>query len=235
MAIQGRHNLTTIVDAIRFNIGEEGSTRNESKIADATGTGYQWSLRKAVNSYLQHIRTNVNSRIRAEGVSIRHGELFLPFYRTSGSLTTSSGSATAYFPEDYDGLISLWDSTESRPLQVVDNPTKYHYQLRKKPPGPIEYVILQGNVLNGSTWQRQATLYPSPPTGTTPSIAIEYYRLPATMDVSDPDNAYPDIDPEFQDVLIVGVTAELMRADDPRYEDYRTKETELLLSMARGA
>jgi len=53
------------------------------------------------------------------------------------------------------------------------------------------------------------------------------------MPEADATTEVPDIDPQFQDVLIYGVVTSMMGTVHPSYEEFRTKETELLLAMAR--
>jgi hypothetical protein len=232
MAIAGRQTLEALTDAIRLHLGEK--LTGYSRLDDDQTATQKWSIYRQINSYLQGIRQHIHSRLRTEGVSLRHGELFLDAYRTSGILTVTAGSSTAYMPVDTDGVITLWDSTNSRKLDFVENPSKYFAtRSRRAVPGPPEWIVSEGWALNGSDWQRKVTIYPSTVTGVTPSIAIEYYRIPATMPESDATAEYPDIDPQFQDVLIYGVVTSMMGSVHPAYQEYRTKETELLLAMAR--
>jgi hypothetical protein len=219
MAIQGRHTLENLKDAVRLHLGEKLTAY--SRLDDDQTASQTWSIYRQINNYLQ-------------GVSIRHGEVYLDCYRTSGNLTSSSGSSTAHLPVDVDGVISFWDNTSSRKLNWVDNPSRYFAnKSRNGVPGPPELLVLEGYVLNGSDWQRQVTLYPGTISGVTPSIACEYYRVPAAMPESDATTEVPDIDPQFQDVLIYGVVASMMGTAHPSYQEFRTKETELLLAMAR--
>jgi hypothetical protein len=232
MAIQGRHTLETLTHAIRLHLGEKLTAY--SRLDDDQTASQNWSIYRQINNYLQGIRQHMLSRIRAEGVSIRHGERYLDCYRTSGNLTSASGSSTAHLPVDVDGVIAFWDNTHSRSLDWSENPSRYFVnKSRRGVPGPTEFLVLEGYVLNSTDWQRRVTLYPGTISGVTPSILCEYYRIPAAMPEADATTEVPDIDPQFQDVLIYGVVTSMMGTVHPAYQEFRTKETELLLAMAR--
>lgn len=232
MASASRWSLAAITDAIRFHIGQPETTR--SRAADAATATRLWSLGEQVNNYCQGLRAKLNQLARAEGLTAKGGQIYLPWYRTSGTLTTTSGSSTAYLPQDFDGLIALRDVTNNLPIYCVNNPTRHFYEhIRKRPAGPPELLVMEGFFNNGGTWQRRVTIYPATLTGITPSLGIEYYRVPADMDESDPTNAYPDIDPRYQDVLIWGVSAEFMGMTHPSYDRFKGEENKIYMAMIR--
>ncbi len=235
MAVLGRLDVSQLIDAIRLHL--RWPVEAQSPMADTVagaGSTDKYSIGEAINVYLQGLRPKVERHLRSEGENIRAGSVALEFYRTSGTLIESSGSATVWFPTDFDLPISFKDSTDDRPLHLVRNPRKHHYDVERWPPGPPEFVVLEGKHDNSGTWQRRGRLIPSPPAGVTPDIAIEYYRTPADLDESS-GSSVPDIDPKYQEVLIFGVAADIMTATNPNYPAMRQKEMEWLNVIARQA
>ncbi len=236
MAVLGLLTLAQITDAIRRHIREPDT--GQSSIADTvagSGPTATYSLGEAVNIYLQGLRLKVERHLRAEGMNVQDGTVALEMWRTSGNLTESSGSATVWFPTDFDLPISFKDSTDDRPIHLVRNPRNNMFHVERWPPGPPEYIVIEGFHDNGGTWQRRGRLIPAPPSGVTPDIATEYYRVPADLNEADAANVSPDIDPRFQEILIYGVAADLMATSDPNYQQMRQKEAEMLNTIAKQA
>lgn len=235
MAVE-RFNLSEITDMIRLNLGEE--TPGQSQIADADPSSGDTlvGIYRVINNYMQSIYVRLGTVMRSLNITPKDGIVRIGMWRSAATaLTTTSGSAVAHFPTDYHQWISFYDTDYKRPVYPIDNPRRYLAQIKRfqtKPAGPPEALIIQGYVLNGSTWQRRGLLQPSVPTGYTPAIEMEYYRLPAKMAGSAPTTEYPDISPAFQDLCIIGPTVELMRRDDPALSRFEKKEAELLTSLA---
>lgn len=157
-------------------------------------------------------------------------------WRTNGTLTCSAGSATVYFPLDYDSYIEFYDSTNRRPIYPLEKVNKYAYRtLRHKALGPPEAIEIRDFATVSGDWRRQGTIYPTPPSSITPSIALVYHRLPVAMPNSSPSSEYPDVDPKFQWLFVYGPACELLRSNDPSYNRFQELERELLKELAATA
>jgi len=180
--------------------------------------------------------------------------VMLDMYRTEinsagtgdSNLTVASGSSTVELPINYDHYISFWDKTQGRPIRVVENVDRFYREKffkafedtnRVGAPRYIEILDFRDVSANtnppaGTDWKRYATLWPSTPSGITPSIKMTYYRVPHAI-TSDSDTG--DIDYRYQDLLIYGPLLSILRSDDPAYERYQAAEKELLAGLVSTA
>lgn len=214
MAIQ-RLSLTDIQEHIRLLFGEV--TAAESKISAA-------QLVELVNAYGQTLVANLKPK-------------HLPWYRAASTLSCASGSADVYLPTDCatGDHISFWDSTHTRMLDPVSDVYLFHPGLARLPVGPPKAIELLGWASNAGAWQRKARLWPGPPTGTTPSVAIDYWRIPAILPNSTPDTEYPDCDPTFQMLWVYGPTLTVMAPDDPAFQGVKILHDELFRKLEASA
>ena len=227
MAIQ-RLTLTQIETAILQNLGYSAST------AAPWTTSANLYLR--INDYVQRLPQKVSalaSQLRKEGVELPYtGIPRFDMWRSSATLTATAGSSTVHFPADYDQYISFWDATNSAPIYPVDNTSRYHLDiLKKKSAGPPEAIEI-GGFVSSSGWVREGTLYPATIAGTTPSITLEYWRVPASMSLG---TDSPDLDPKYESIAVFGPIVDLSRTTGKEHERFMLIEKEMLSEMAMTA
>ena len=231
MAIQ-RLTLTQIRNELLRIVGNYASSADADWATDA-------NLYRIINAYGAQV-----PRKALKIAGIQPGQRAgLSIYRTIvNSATTgawfvvAAGSATIYCPEDMDQLIGLYDRTNERKLDIVDDVSRWHIDtLRKKPAGPPEAVELLDVVVISSIYRRQGTIHPPTASGVTPSFEGTYFRLPAIMAGTDPDNEYVDCETKYQYLWLYGPAAELLRPNNPSYDRYKTEELELLTALASTA
>ena len=236
MAIQ-RSTVAQLITEIRRNIGEPVSVR--SHVPDS-------SLYVVMNRYLQGLSLKVEPLVRGEGVSIEKGTLKLDMYfqQWSSQTTVANDVVVApdntdffYLPNNYDQYYKFYDNNEKRELRVITSSfasQRTLERLKQKAPGPPEAVQITGYVTHPSDntyWLRKVYYWPT--VGTyTPSLLLEGWRLPAKVTSS---AHYIDIDPKYEDLFVAGVTATLLRKDDPNYSRFQELERELLLPLAATA
>ena len=230
---QGRHrlNLSEVRDTIRRIIGEE--TAAQSQITNA-------NLYIVVNRYAQRIPSRMTTVVRQSGIDLPYGTLRPSMWKTQNGTATGSGVTTAslyLLPNDYDHYIAFYDTTagyQNRVVPVLKDVNKNYPELVNRPYGePVEAVEILDFQSVSSVWRRVARRWPGLPTGgVVTDLNLLYYRLPAAMAGTDPDNEYPDTDLKFQDLWVFGPVLELLRKDDPSYERYVALEQELLLDLA---
>jgi hypothetical protein len=175
---------------------------------------------------------------QSQGKPLDTGTIHLDMWRTNANLTTTSGSSTAHLPTDYDHWISFWDNTHSKRIYPVEDTHRWQRKstrFRDRGAGPTEAIEIKGGVTNSSTWVRVAELLPSVVSGVTPSIRMDYWRLPAKIVGSDTSSEYPDIDVKWEELLVVGTSKNLLRNDDPLYDRYDDAEKTMLFELARAA
>lgn len=188
-----------------------------------------------MNEYAQRLPFRLNMLARQMGIKTPiHFECWKSSCNSSTSGTTvvkvTAATATIYLPSDYDHYISFWDITDKHKIPVIKDVDKYHSDLANAVAGPTQAVEISGFVLDGSDWRRSATLYPTP-TGT-PSIRLQYYRLPAIMDAA---GEYPDIDPKYESLFIYGTVCDLARNTAFEYDRYAALEKEMMADMISTA
>uniref|UniRef100_A0A6M3L6Q9 Uncharacterized protein n=2 Tax=viral metagenome TaxID=1070528 RepID=A0A6M3L6Q9_9ZZZZ len=237
MAVQ-RLNLKQIEDAILQIMGFDSSENAPWK---TSATLYQ-----RINEYGQRLPMRLNQIARETNVPTPvHFDMWKSSCNSSTTGTTvvlvAASSATIYFPTDYDHTISLYDITNKRPIQLIDNVDKWHYErLVHGPAGPPRYVEIGGFASDGAAaWRRTATLYPATESGVTPSVRLKYWRIPAAMTATvaaQAQSQYPDVDPKYESLFIYGPVIDLARIDLARqqnlgFEQWVRLERELLVEM----
>ena len=202
--------------------------------ADAPWTSSA-TLYQIINRYMQQLSIRAAEVMNAAGLPLGRQSLRFDMWRTQVAMTTTSGSSNADFPTDYDHYVSFWDNTNNRPVYTIEDVERFHPKIRLKPAGPPEFINIRGFVISGSTWVRRGILYPSTPASVTPSINLEYWRLPAIMPGSAPTTEYPDIDIKLQELAIYGPLVDLKIVSGPAYDRLVAKEKELLLELCHSA
>lgn len=234
MAIE-RLNLTHIVAEIRRNIGEESAARSQISNTSTDST----NLYRVVNRVIQQLPKRLGMILKAEGRSSKQGSAYLDCWRTPLTALSggSVGSNVLYTPVDYGHWITFYDNTGAKRLHVVENVDKWHVTDLKNATATATPTAIEimGYETSGSNFLRRCRVFPVPTGAVTPSVSVEYWRIPAQMDASTPDSVYPDIDPVFQDILVYSGTLEMMRRDDPSYGRFQDKEKEMLTDMAYAA
>jgi len=168
----------------------------------------------------------------AEG---RSGRMGMPMWFTTSDSTVSAGvanfvsaadSSTGLLPTDFDMAISLYDLTENRFIDVVDSASERWYRdLREAPAGPTKAMHIQ-DFNQGA--QRAFRLLPDV-TGT-PSMRLEYFRLPT--DQASGAASFPDADFKYHYLWVLETILDILRPDSPDYDRYLALEKEMLLEMA---
>lgn len=217
-------SLNEIRQMVRILLGE--TTASLSRVANSDTSTDKASLTKFVNAYGQSIPNKLNL--------LAQGDVIYPdFWRTSGSMTETSGSSTVTFPADYVRYISFYDRTNRRPLKTTQEVARWHLdRLKRKPEGPPEAIEILG-VDSSQVWQ--ATLWPPTVGGVTPDIEVVYWRMPANMPDTDSTTEYPDAPPQFHYLWVAGTVMLLMSSDDPVYERFKQQEQEYLMGMLKSA
>jgi hypothetical protein len=234
MAIQ-RSTVDELITEIRRNIGEPTAAR--SHVSDA-------EIYMLLNRYLQKLAHRLANALRAEGIRVKDGGLRFDMWRDSwlstdnnqaDALVVAEGSSAVYLPTNYDHCVSFFDETHERQLFVIHDPsflTSKIQELKNRPVGPPEAIQIKGYTTNGTYWVRECVLYPDTPSGVTPSLTLEGWRLPAKITIG---SEFPDIDPKYEELLVVGLSAMLLRKDDPNYKRFADEENVLLLTVASTA
>ena len=244
MAIQ-RLNLTQIRTEILRIVGNYADSTKADWRTDS-------NLYRIVNLYGQQL--GIRSAMAArDNLPPGVKRLCFDMYKTHVESTASASDTglvisageprPVYLPVDYDHHISFYDLTNSRPIDVVTDVTKRHLNLKKLTAytpsgagltpfaGPPEAIEILHYITISSTWRRTAILYPNLGVSTV-VIELYYYRLPAIMAGTDPDNEYVDADPKYQYLWIYGPVCELTRPNSPTYDRYKSLETDLLVDLA---
>lgn len=239
MALQ-RKTLTQTVTAILEAMGYSASAK-APWASDA-------ALYLRINEYVQSLPMRMNQVARElamQGV-IKPNQLPLhhDMWHTDCTSSTSgttvikvaSGSSAAYMPTDYDAWISIYDVTNKKPVRAIEDPDRFlTEELLAKPPGPPQYLHIQGYVTNGSDWRRTCTIYPATLTGVTPSFRMSYYRVPAAFPGASPSAEYADIDPKYESVVVDGTVCLLARSTGFEYDRFQAREQSALVEMCMGA
>ena len=169
------------------------------------------------------------------------GRLAMPMWWTTtdstpsggaGDLDTGPGVSTVSFPDDMDLLVSLYDLTNNRFIDVVEVPysEKWYRDLREATPGITKVLHLQGTTTFASTTVRDGRLLPDVVAGITPSLRLGYYRLPA--DLASGSASFPDADTAYHYLWVLETVLDLLRPDTPNYDRYLALEKEMLVEMA---
>lgn len=235
MAVTSRLTLATLADVIRFHIKQVDKAT--SRVTDEAAANVH-GLYDQIQHYIQNLSKHV-----AGALQLPLGKrVLLPMYLSRNqSVSTSSGSSTAWLPQDCNWPILLWDSTNSREVDLVHFPSDYDMvALRKMTAGPPKFALGNGFVIDtgdSNKWKKQLTLFPPTVTGVTPSLVVDQYRIPAsfTATVAAEDTSYADIDPNYQYAVIWGVISEWLTISHPTYNRFREKELSILQEMGKGA
>ena len=202
-----------------------------------------------INRYLQGLTNKVSSFLRGEGKTILDGTLKLRFYKQTWDSTTvaatdtlkvTAGGSTIDFPDSLDYLESLFDTTANRELEVVREVNKRHTmgrRLRDRPAGPPEAYEPLGRATSNTFWVEQATLYPATPSGSTPTLTLTGYRKPAALTSQSSPSAseFPDLDPRYEELAILGPVVSILTPDDPTVALFDAQEQKLIGQLASTA
>ena len=223
MSVQ-RLSLSDLIVQIRLVLGEVDA--DFSKISNA-------ELVTLINAYGNRLPSRIGQILREHGFSIRQKTVQHPMWKTDGSLSTSAGDASATLPADFSTLIEFYDNTNERPIETVMFPSTWFYRhMKKRKPGPTTAIELSGFNTSGI---RAVTLYPTPPAGVTPDIAVSYTRIPAEMPNSTPGSEYPDADPKYHMLWVYGPVLDLLGPDSPRFNEYSRIEENLVRDLVQDA
>ena len=196
------------------------------------------ALYRIINTYGQKLVMKAAQFVKSAppGRQVR-----IDMYRTTTNSTTtgsgllvSSGGSVIYLPVNCDLPLTLYDRTAGAQVPFVRNVRAYHQDLLDMLPGTpaacelLDYVTVPVE----STWARQGVLYPATASGVTPSLTLEFYRLPASMATDMADATYPDCDPKYDWLFVYGPACDLLRPENPTYERYKAMETEMLKELA---
>lgn len=198
------------------------------------------NLYKYINLAGQNIPIKVGLVLEAKGRPV-----LIDFWKTTTTSATSgtgvvvaAASATGYLPVDCYYPDVFYDLTNKKTLYPIRNAAKHQRQitaLKNAPAGPPEAIELLDMVLNSTNWQQKFTFLPATATGVTPSIQLDYYRMPASMAGSNPTTEYPDCPVEFEALWIYGPVLDLMAPTDPKYDRYKVMHDELIQAVAAKA
>jgi hypothetical protein len=228
MAIQ-RLSLTQIGGAILEIMGYANSTMAPWK------TDINLALR--INTYGQRLPMRLNTIAAQMGLSTPVRFDMWKTVADSGAATTvgmqvAAGSAVAYMPNDYDHWISVLNLADNSKIHPISQARRWETtDLIDAAPGMTRYIDIGGFVTQGANWRRQATLYPTPPTGYLPLIRLEYWRLPAIMPNVNPNFEYPDIDPKYDYIFVCGPVTDVARSTGQEFDRFAAQEKELLVEM----
>ena len=173
-----------------------------------------------MNRYMKGLTHKVSDFLRAEGGGIANGTISLSFWKQTwastvtpaeNTLVVTQGGSTVDFPDTMDSIDSLYDETNERMLEKAREVNKRHTmgrRLRDRSAGPPESYELLGWATSGSLWVRQAT-----PSG----------------------SEFLDIDPEYDQIAILGTTVSILSPGDPMVEEFKTQETAMLGQLAMTA
>ena len=223
LRISSNQIITEILNILGLN--DSGSAPWDTDLA----------LLRKINLNAQKIPQKLRQIAAVEG---NKGRLGLPMWWTTTNSTTSTGdgdftvtsaTATGSLPANFDLPISLYDTTHSRFIKVIETFAEASYRRwREANAGPTKAMQLQG--WNESA-KRQFRLLPDVATGVTPGMRLEYYRLPAEMATAS-DSVFPDGDYKYHYLWTLETVLELLRIDDPAYDRYLALEKEMLVEMA---
>lgn len=202
-----------------------------------------------LNRYIQGLTHKVSSFLKGEGKQIADGTLKLSFWKQTWASTTvaaadtlvvTQSGSTVDFPDTFDYLESLYDETNNRVLESVREVNRRHTmgrRLRDRAAGPPEAYELLGWATSGSLWVKQTTLYPPTETGITPSLTLTGYRKPAilTSQSSPSASEFLDIDPEYDQLAILGTVVSILSAGDPMVEEFKAQEQDMIGQLAMTA
>ncbi len=189
-----------------------------------------------INLVAHRIPQKVRQIAIAQGLD---GRLGLPMWWTTinsagagvGNFVVASGTAIGSLPADFDMGISVYDVTHKRPIEIVKTrEEQWYHTLREAPAGPSRKIHFQDHA-GGA--QRQYRLLPDVVTGVTPSLRMEYYRLPT--DVASGSSSFPDADYKYHYLWILETVLDILRPDTPNYDRYLALEKEMLVEMAESA
>lgn len=212
----------------------------------AASTNAPWllsaTLYQTVNSYIQRLPIRV-AQVAQKQLPAGTQRVRLDMWRTRASSTTSgtgvvvtASSATIYLPVDHDATDRWWDKTNLRKIPEIKDVNILHKEtLKTKDPGPPEAIELLDFVSDGTYWRRQGTIHPATISNTTPSLELTYWRLPTAMPGSSASSEYPDLDPKYHWLAVVGPALELMAPTNPTIERLVAEEQEMLIDLAYSA
>lgn len=233
MAIQ-RRSLSQIRDEIYRICGNYDTS--------GTGTDTPWrsdaNLYRIINDYLQRLPYHA-AQVVQKGAPRR--PIRFDMYKTvldsgggvgAGQFVTDLGVSLVYFPTDLDEVISLYDRVSNEPIHAIQEVARWHKDLKERAPGPPEFYEHLGFVSDsGSVWRRYARLYPATEAARTPDLELTYWRLPARMAGSAPTTEFPDIDPKYEMLAIIGPSRAILQPNDPSFDRIDRDEKELLLDL----
>jgi hypothetical protein len=225
MAIQ-RLTLADIENNILEITGYESSTLAPWKTSAR--------LYNRINTYMQRLPQKITALAQNAGLADpTSGPLRFDMWKSTATITGTLGSQDVWLPADYDHYISFYDNTNAAPIDPVEEVDKYHLDnLRNADAGPTRAIEILGYALNSAVWQRKAKLYPAVEPTLTPSIALTYWRIPASMSAI---GDYPDLDPKYEAIVIHGPIRDLARPSSPEYGEWKALEEEILVQMALTA
>ena len=149
----------------------------------------------------------------------------------TGNFVVSASTATGHLPVDADMVHSVIDLTDNRLIPVIESSNETWYEkLRRGQPGPTKYIHITG--MAGGT-EQAFRLLPDVAAGVTPSMRLEYYRIPT--DLASGGSSFPDADYRFHYLWVLIGVLEILRPDTPNYERYLQLEKEMLIEMAETA
>lgn len=210
----------------------------------AASTSAYWAsdanMFKYINRVGQSIPLKVGLVLGANGKPV-----LIDFWKTTATSATSgtglviaASSSTGYLPVDCYYPETFYDLTNKKLIPVIYDPLRHHRQvtaLKQAPAGPPEAIELLDMATLSTNWQRKFTIHPATASGVTPSVQLNYYRIPASMPGVDGDAEYPDVPVEYHPLWIYGTVMELMARSDPNYDRYKTLHDELIQSLAGRA
>jgi hypothetical protein len=235
MSVQ-RTSLTSIKTELLRIVGHETSAYADWD-TDAR-------LYEIINRYGQRLPLRASQIARENKIPIGAGIPRFDMYKTRTTVTLTGGETdsnslpqtTFKFPTDFDHWISFYDETHKNEVVVTTEVTRLHLdRLKKKNPGVPEAIEIGDFYLDSTIWRRRGFIYPPSPSGMSARLELWYYRLPAVMPGTDPDNEYVDADVKYHSLWIYGPACELLRPDDPQYERYSRLEKEMLVDLVASA
>jgi len=202
-----------------------------------------------MNRYMKGLTHKVSQFIKAEGAGLSNGNIKLSFWKQTWASTTSaatdvlkvtSGGSTIDFPDTLDYIESLYDETNERPVERAREVGKRFTmgrRLKLRTAGPPESYELLGWATSNSLWVQQATLYPPTAASTTPSLTLTGYRKPSilTSQATPSTSEFLDIDPEYDQIAILGTMISILSPGDPMVEEFKEQEQKMLGQLAQTA
>lgn len=154
-------------------------------------------------------------------------------------LICTTGSATVYLPANLGYADSLYDLTHERVIPIVRRVYKSSRSIARlvnAPAGPPRKMLIQGFRQLGVSewfWGSEGVLMPAPTATMLPSLRLEGYRMPAPM--AEEDEAFPDLDPRYEGILVAGLALIFMTPKHPAYSRVEAQEKAIALQMMRTA